>query len=46
MQASESVPFLEKPQNLDSSLAGYAGFDPLGFSNNFDVPWLQVGTCF
>ena len=42
MQASESVPFLSKPKNLDSSLPGYVGFDPLGFSDYFDLKWLQV----
>lgn len=42
MQLSESVPFLSKPKNLDSSLPGYVGFDPLGFSDYFDVKWLQV----
>ena len=42
-EVSESVPFLAKPENKDlESLAGYVGFDPLGFSNNFDAAWLQV----
>ena len=45
MQASESVPFLSKPKNLDSSLPGYVGFDPLGFSDYFDVKWLQANDC-
>ena len=44
-EVSESVPFLAKPENKDlESLAGYVGFDPLGFSNNFDAAWLQVST--
>ena len=42
MQVSESVPFLSKPKNLDSSMPGYAGFDPFGLSEYFDVKWLQV----
>jgi light-harvesting complex I chlorophyll a/b binding protein 4 len=38
---SEAVPFLEKPANLSPDMAGYAGFDPCGFSNSYDVKWLQ-----
>mmetsp|Transcript_22194 Transcript_22194/g.52536 ORF Transcript_22194/g.52536 Transcript_22194/m.52536 type:complete len:217 (-) Transcript_22194:64-714(-) len=42
MQAmSESVPFLKKPEALDSSMAGYAGFDPLGLSSIADIKFLQ-----
>ena len=41
-EASESVPFLNKPEKLDSSLVGYVGFDPIGFSNSFDSSWLAV----
>ncbi|EKX33755.1 light-harvesting Chl a protein 3 [Guillardia theta CCMP2712] len=40
-QMSEAIPFLEKPKKLDSSMPGYAGFDPLGFSDYYDVKWLQ-----
>ena len=25
----------------DALLAGYAGFDPLGFSDYYDIKWLQ-----
>lgn len=39
--ASASLPFLPKPENL----AGYVGeeqeFDPLGFSDTFDMKWLR-----
>jgi hypothetical protein len=42
MQASEAVPFLSKPPRLDSSMPGYAGFDPLRISDTFDVNWLRV----
>eukprot|EP00961_Rhodomonas_salina_P167336 2254925-Rhodomonas_salina.3 len=38
---SESVPFLKKPEALDSSMAGYAGFDPLGLSSIADIKFLQ-----
>ena len=41
MQASPSIPFLKKPANLDASLPGYAGFDPLGLATIADVKFLQ-----
>ena len=44
MQASESIPFLSKPPRLDSSMPGYAGFDPLRISDAFDVNYLRVRT--
>lgn len=44
MQASEAIPFLEKPPKLDGSLAGDVGFDPMGFSNSYDMNWLRVGS--
>jgi len=41
LEASASLPFLPKPENL----AGYVGeeqeFDPLGFSDTFDMKWLR-----
>jgi len=41
LEASKSLPFLPKPENL----AGWAGeeqeFDPLGFSDTFDMKWLR-----
>lgn len=41
METSSSLPFLPKPKNL----AGYVGaeqeFDPLGFSDTFDMRWLR-----
>jgi len=36
-----AVPFLERPAALDGSLAGDVGFDPVGFSNYFDLKWLR-----
>ena len=36
-----AVPFLERPPALDGSLAGDVGFDPVGFSNYFDLNWLR-----
>eukprot|EP00287_Rhodomonas_sp_CCMP768_P014385 CAMPEP_0196757268 /NCGR_PEP_ID=MMETSP1091-20130531/103577_1 /TAXON_ID=302021 /ORGANISM="Rhodomonas sp., Strain CCMP768" /LENGTH=242 /DNA_ID=CAMNT_0042106039 /DNA_START=368 /DNA_END=1096 /DNA_ORIENTATION=- len=38
---SESVPFLKTPTNLDGSLPGDVGFDPLGFSEVFDIKVLR-----
>ena len=38
---SESVPFLKQPTNLDGSLPGDVGFDPLGFSEVFDIKVLR-----
>eukprot|EP00438_Fugacium_kawagutii_P031289 Skav218661 [mRNA] locus=scaffold365:853980:855377:- [translate_table: standard] len=34
---SKSMPFLPKPQNLGGLAGGEAEFDPLGFSDTFDV---------
>ena len=38
---SISMPFLSRPPRLDGTLAGDVGFDPLGFSNYFDIKWLR-----
>jgi hypothetical protein len=38
---SDSVPFLKQPAMLDGTLAGDVGFDPLGFSDIFDVKVLR-----
>ncbi|CAK9032933.1 unnamed protein product [Durusdinium trenchii] len=38
---SKSMPFLPKPQNLGGLVGGEAEFDPLGFSDTFDVKWLR-----
>ena len=38
---SKSMPFLPKPQNLGGLAGGEAEFDPLGFSDTFDVKWLR-----
>ena len=38
---SFSMPFLSRPPRLDGTLAGDVGFDPLGFSNYFDLKWLR-----
>jgi len=37
---SRSVPFLKKNVNLEGMI-GNAEFDPLGFSDTFDVKWLR-----
>jgi len=43
MQVSpaQAIPFLEQPPGLDGSLAGDVGFDPCGFSDNYDMNWLR-----
>lgn len=41
MEASPSVPFLERPPKLDGSAPGDVGFDPLGFSNAFSLDFLR-----
>jgi hypothetical protein len=38
---SIAMPFLSRPPRLDGTLAGDVGFDPLGFSNYFDIKWLR-----
>merc|ERR1719199_1941109 len=40
-QMSEAIPFMEKPAKIDDSMPGYAGFDPLGFSDYYDINWLK-----
>ena len=37
---SKSVPFLLKPKNT-AGYVGDTGFDPLGFSDYFDMKWLR-----
>jgi len=39
--SSRSMPFLPKPQNLSGLVGAEAEFDPLGFSDTFDVKWLR-----
>lgn len=34
------MPFLTKPKNLEGYI-GDVGFDPFGFSDNFDMKWLR-----
>eukprot|EP00871_Galdieria_phlegrea_P000742 jgi/Galph1/1669/GphlegSOOS_G356.1 len=38
---SKALPFMLWPQNLDGTMAGDVGFDPLGFTNVFDVRWMR-----
>merc|ERR1719183_2986386 len=38
---SKAMPFLSQPEDLDGSMAGDVGFDPLGFSTYIDVKWLR-----
>merc|ERR1711966_31111 len=40
-EMSEAIPFLPQPANIDSSMPGYKGFDPLGFSDYYDIKWMQ-----
>jgi len=40
---SKALPFMEKPEGLDDSLPGYAGFDPFGFCANIDQRWMVEG---
>jgi len=39
--SSKSMPFLPKPQNLGGLVGSDAEFDPLGFSDTFDIKWLR-----
>lgn len=39
-EMSQSLPFLTKPKNLEGWV-GDVGFDPLGFSDYFDMKWLR-----
>mmetsp|Transcript_29022 Transcript_29022/g.40788 ORF Transcript_29022/g.40788 Transcript_29022/m.40788 type:complete len:375 (+) Transcript_29022:49-1173(+) len=38
---SITLPFLEKPKNLDGSHAGDFGFDPCGFTEDYDIYYMQ-----
>ena len=38
---SKAMPFLTQPPNLDGSMPGDVGFDPLGISTFLDVKWLR-----
>ena len=40
---SIALPFDKRPTNLDGTLPGDVGFDPVGFSNNPPRPWLIGG---
>lgn len=39
--SSKSMPFLPKPENLGGLVGAESEFDPLGFSDTFDVKWLR-----
>ncbi|EEC50289.1 protein fucoxanthin chlorophyll a/c protein [Phaeodactylum tricornutum CCAP 1055/1] len=39
-EMSKSMPFLTAPKNT-GGYVGDVGFDPLGFSDNFDMKWLR-----
>uniref|UniRef100_A0A7S3T2S7 Chlorophyll a-b binding protein, chloroplastic n=1 Tax=Strombidinopsis acuminata TaxID=141414 RepID=A0A7S3T2S7_9SPIT len=41
MERSYGLPFLPKPANLGGYVGGEAEFDPLGFSDTFDMKWLR-----
>lgn len=36
---SKALPFLESPATLDGSMIGDFGFDPLGLTENIDLPY-------
>jgi hypothetical protein len=38
---SLTLPFLKRPTNLDGSHAGDYGFDPLGFTESYDMYYMQ-----
>ncbi|KAL3761965.1 hypothetical protein ACHAW5_006671 [Stephanodiscus triporus] len=40
-EMSKSLPFLLKPATLDGSMIGDVGFDPVGFTDGYDVKWLR-----
>jgi len=40
-EKSQALPFMEKPVALDGTLVGDVGFDPLGFSASYPMPWLR-----
>uniref|UniRef100_A0A7S1TMR6 Light-harvesting complex protein n=1 Tax=Erythrolobus australicus TaxID=1077150 RepID=A0A7S1TMR6_9RHOD len=42
MAKSQAIPFLEKPDTLDGSLAGDAGFDPLRLSKYLNLKYLRA----
>jgi len=42
MMQDKAIPFLETPPMLENTdLAGNVFFDPVGFSNYFDIKWLR-----
>lgn len=42
-ERSTALPFDKRPENLDGTLPGDAGFDPAGFSNNPPKTWFYGG---
>jgi len=41
LETSASLPFLPKPKNLEGWVGAEQEFDPIGFSDNFDMNWLR-----
>lgn len=41
MVKSAAIPYAEAPPKLDGSMPGDIGFDPLGFSNKFDLNFMR-----
>merc|ERR1712039_316893 len=41
VSSSKSLPFLPKPENLAGWVGEEQEFDPLGFSDTFDMKWLR-----
>lgn len=40
---SKALPFLESPATLDGTMTGDFGFDPLGLTENIDLPYGERG---
>jgi len=41
LERSSSLPFLDKPQNLQDLPGSEQEFDPVGFSDTFDIKWMR-----
>lgn len=42
MAKSRALPFLESPATLDGSMVGDFGFDPLGLTENINIPYARA----
>merc|ERR1712232_871246 len=41
LETSKSLPFLPKPEGLEGYVGAEVEFDPLGFSDTFDIKWMR-----